>query len=111
MTTETTIHIFGTLIGTIWQPCDECEKEFDEVFSYDSKPFTKQIDCLRDALLHITNDGDFQHCSIDRAIMRVTKHKFGHTSKCRTVELTGNDENSDLYAHNEHRLYLQGDLS
>ncbi len=107
---EITIRIHGTISGPIWWPVgEEYSKEFDERFSYDSQPFATQIDCLRDALLHITNDGDFQHASIQDAVMEVSHTYWRYNSglvhdywtKERTTtryrELVGTGYNSDLF--------------
>jgi hypothetical protein len=63
------------------------------------------ITCLRDALLHLTNDGDFQSCAINWARLEVS-HYFGEdTSETQTVkvrtrvwELRGQGENADCFA-------------
>ena len=65
------VHLSGMLEGVIWMPSVVCEKEFDITFSTDEKnPWTRYWDNylhhnkLRSALLHVTDDGDFQSCSI-----------------------------------------------
>ncbi len=64
------IYLTGVIIGNIWMPNCECEKDFRVKFTPDDEPFSRQwgktpFGCaMRDALLHITNDGDFQSCSI-----------------------------------------------
>ena len=48
-------------------------------------PRSMEITCLRDALLHLTNDGDFQSCAITWARLEVS-HYFGdETRGTRTV--------------------------
>jgi hypothetical protein len=64
-----------------------------------------EITCLRDALLHLTNDGDFQSCSITWAVLEVS-HYFGdETDGTRTVkirtrvwELRGQGQDADCFA-------------
>jgi hypothetical protein len=94
---ETTITISGELRGKIWMPAIECTKEFKQKFSRDNRPFSYRIDNLRDALLHITNDGDFQSCALDYAVLTVTKENPGHTTRTRSVVLQGRDGNADCY--------------
>ena len=57
------IKLYGAIIGPIWDG-SECFKEFYEGFAPDHQPFSEQWTNLRDALLHITNGGDFQHAEI-----------------------------------------------
>lgn len=63
------VTLFGLATGIIWQGI-ECEKEFDQTFTILDSPFSRKWDTylhhnrLRSALLHITDDGDFQHLSI-----------------------------------------------
>ena len=66
------IKISGEVIGKIWMPSIECSKEFNVTFTPDNLPFTSQWTGLRDAVLHITNDGDFQSCRINWASVKVT---------------------------------------
>ena len=52
-----TISIHGTKRGPIWWPVGaECEKDFSYTVKAD--------ETLRDALLKITNDGDFQYTEV-----------------------------------------------
>lgn len=99
---QTTIRIYGEVKGTIWMPACECTKEFDNTYLYDpNTPDIRQgnqIDCLRDALLKITNDGDFQGCGINWAFMEIIKDN-GISRKSRTFELFGNDGNKDCYCN------------
>ena len=67
------IRIYGELRGYIWMPNCECTKEFDVTFSDNpNEPFTRHWTGLRDALLHITNDGDFQSCAIDWGVVEIS---------------------------------------
>lgn len=59
------ITIYATLKGDIWMPYIECTKETVTTFTPKGTPFTRKWTGLRDALLHITNDGDFRDCKID----------------------------------------------
>jgi len=72
------ITLYGEIAGNIWMPAVECTKEFrleliriprnSTTRTYPGiAPRSMEITCLRDALLHITNDGDFQSCSILRS--------------------------------------------
>ena len=55
-----------------------------------------EISTLRDALLHITNDGDFQSCSIEWAVLEVTIDK-GNKRITRVWEMRGKGPNSDCF--------------
>ncbi|KKN56251.1 hypothetical protein LCGC14_0573960 [marine sediment metagenome] len=91
------IKIYGELQGPIWWPVGAiCTKKFDLYCDYEEKPFRHQIDCLRDALLHITNDGDFQHCEIRFAVLEITKQK-GLSIIIRDRLLQGTGENADCF--------------
>ena len=101
------IRLFGEVSGKIWMPYETCTKDFDvslERIPRDSQTRTAyshgwpmEITCLRDALLHITNDGDFQSCAIEWAFLEVTIDK-GHKRIARVWELRGKGENSDCFA-------------
>jgi hypothetical protein len=58
------VTLSGTKSGTIWMPACNAEKQFQEVFTTSHSPFHRDWTGIRDALLYITNDGDFQSCSI-----------------------------------------------
>jgi len=113
---RTKITLYGEIAGTIWMPAVECSKEFhleltriprsSSTRTYPGiAPRSMEITCLRDALLHLTNDGDFQSCAITRARLEVS-HTFGDESRgTRTVKvrtrvwkLRGQDQNADCYA-------------
>ena len=113
---RTKITLYGEIAGTIWMPAVECSKEFHlELIRIPRSSNTltypgitsrlMEITCLRDALLHLTNDGDFQSCSVTWARLEVT-HTFGdETHSARTVksrtrewDLRGQDENADCFA-------------
>jgi hypothetical protein len=113
---RTKITLYGEIAGTIWMPAVECSKEFhleltriprsSSTRTYPGiAPRSMEITCLRDALLHLTNDGDFQSCAITRARLEVS-HTFGDESRgTRTVkvrtrvwDLRGQDQNADCFA-------------
>ena len=112
---RTTITLYGEIAGIIWMPAVECSKEFHlELTRIPRKsntrtfpgiaPRSMEITCLRDVLLHLTNDGDFQSCSINWATLEVS-HYFGdETRGTRTVkvrtrvwELRGQGQNADCF--------------
>ena len=67
------ILLSGTLIGRGWWPQQLLTKEFQVKFSAQPRPFTRDWEGLREALLHLTNDGDFQSSMIlDEIHMSVT---------------------------------------
>jgi hypothetical protein len=113
---KTKITLYGEIAGYIWMPAVECTKEFHlELTRIPRKSSTRtypgiaprsmEITCLRDALLHLTNDGDFQSSAITWARLEVS-HYFGnetdgtHTVKIRTRvwELRGQGQNADCFA-------------
>ena len=113
---RTKITLYGEIAGPIWRPAVECSKEFHLELvriprtstsrTYPGiAPNSMEITCLRDALLHLTNDGDFQSCSITWARLEVS-HYLGDEARCtRTVkvrtrvwELRGQGENADCFA-------------
>ena len=112
---RTKITLYGEIAGTIWMPAVECSKEFHlELIRIPRTsttrtfpgiaPRTMEISCLRDALLYLINDGDFQSCTINWAKLEIS-HYFGDESRgTRTVkvrtrvwELRGQDQNADCY--------------
>jgi hypothetical protein len=113
---RTKIMLYGEIAGTIWMPAVECSKEFhlelvriprtSNTRTYPGiAPRSMEIACLRDALLHLISDGDFQSCSINWARLEVS-HYFGdemrstRTVKVRTRvwDLRGQDQNADCFA-------------
>jgi hypothetical protein len=113
---RTKITLSGEITGTIWMPAVEYCKEFhlelrripreSSIRTYPGiAPRSMEITCLRDALLHLTNDGDFQSCAVNWATLEVS-HTFGDetrgtgTVKVRTRvrEVRGHGENSDCFA-------------
>jgi hypothetical protein len=97
---RTKITFYGEIAGNIWMPAVECTKAFrlelnriprnSTTRTYPGiAPRSMEITCLRDALLHVTNDGDFQSCAIIWAVLEIS-HYFGHkaqgtrTAKIRT---------------------------
>lgn len=108
------ITLYGEVAGTIWMPAAECTKEFrleltriprnSKTRTYPGiAPRSMEITCLRDALLHVTNDGDFQSCAITWAVLEVS-HYFDEADGTRTVEirrrvwaLRGQDPDADCF--------------
>lgn len=62
------ITVQGELIGRIWQGI-ECYKEVNCTFTPNDRPFSHKWTGLRDALLHVTNDGDFQNCKLSNGVL------------------------------------------
>ncbi len=110
-----TITLYGEVAGRIWMPAVECTKDFHLELTRIPRnsttrtypgiaPRSMEITCLRDALLHLTNDGDFQSCAITWAVLEVS-HYFGdETRRTRTVrnrtrvwELRGKGQNADCF--------------
>jgi hypothetical protein len=113
---RTKITFYGEIAGNIWMPAVECTKAFHLELTRIPRnsttrtypgiaPRSMEITCLRDALLHLTNDGDFQSCAITWARLEVS-HYFGsetdgtHTVKIRTRvwELRGQGQDADCFA-------------
>lgn len=104
---QKTYRIYGEVAGTIWMPNVECSKDFNirlqrvdrdaTTMTAYSHGWPMQFRDLRDVLLNITNDGDFQSCSITFAVVEVTIHK-GNKRITRSWELRGKDGNADCFA-------------
>jgi hypothetical protein len=114
MRTKTKITLTGELAGTIWMPAVECTKEFhleliriprtSTIRTYPGiMPRSMEITCLRDVLLHLISDGDFQSCAINWARLEVS-HTFGDETRgtrrvrTRMWDLRGQGENADCFA-------------
>ena len=93
-----TITLYGEVAGTIWMPAVECTKEFHLELTRIPRnsttrtypgiaPRSMEITCLRDALLHVTNDGDFQSCAITWAVLEVSHYSGDETHRTRTVKI------------------------
>ena len=112
---RTIIKFYGEVAGQIWMPAVECTKEFHLELTRIPRhsttrtypgiaPRSMEITCLRDALLHLTNDGDFQSCAITWAVLEVSHHfsdepRGAHTVRTRTRvwELRGEGSNADCF--------------
>jgi len=112
---RTTITLYGEVAGQIWMPAVECTKQFcleliriprhSTTRTYPGiAPRSMEITCLRDALLHLTNDGDFQSCAITWAVLSVSHHLGDEAGGTRTVqtrtrvwELRGKGTNADCF--------------
>jgi len=110
------ITLYGEVAGNIWMPAVECTKEFclkliriprnSKTRIYPGiSPRSMEITCLRDALLHLTNDGDFQSCSISWAVLEVRHYFDDEASRTCTVktrtrawELRGQGQDADCFA-------------
>ncbi|HVN17447.1 MAG TPA: hypothetical protein VMU05_01700 [Dongiaceae bacterium] len=116
---RTRITLYGEVAGNIWMPAVECTKAFDLELIHIARnsktrthpgvaPRSIEITCLRDALLHITNDGDFQSCAITWAILSVS-HYFGGepcrnlttTTRTRVWKLRGRGQDANCFAFTE----------
>ena len=112
---RTKITLYGEVAGTIWMPSVECTKAFhleliriprnSKTRAYPGiAPHSMEITCLRDALLHITNDGDFQSCAVSWARLEVS-HYFGSAKRTadtlrirtRVWELRGKGPDADCF--------------
>ena len=109
-----TIKLYGEVAGTIWMPAVECTKEFHLELTRIPRhsttrtypgiaPRSMEITCLRDALLHVTSDGDFQSCAITWAMLEVS-HYFEEPRSTRTAQirrrvwvLRGRGSNADCF--------------
>lgn len=77
MRTEFTIS--GYIVGKIWMPATECWKDLNYTFvrheNERKNPWQDAQETLRDAMLHVTNDGDFQSCSVSHGVLTVTRRE------------------------------------
>ncbi len=100
------IRLYGEVSGKIWMPYETCSKSFDvqlERIPRDATTRTAyshgwpmEISTLRDALLHLTNDGDFRSCSIEWAVLEVTIDT-GNKRVTRVWEMRGKGPNEDCF--------------
>lgn len=70
----TSIEISGFVVGEIWWPVGaECFKPF----RHDVVAYARRCDgaTLRDHILEITRDGDFQGCTIAQGEITITLHR------------------------------------
>jgi len=113
---RTKITLYGEVTGTIWMHAVACTKAFHleltriprngKTRTYPGiAPRSMEITCLRDALLHITNDGDFQSCGITWARLEVSHYLGDEIDGSRTVkirtqvwELRGQAQDADCFA-------------
>ena len=80
------ITISGYVVGPIWWPTGaECYKPFTYHLTREDERFTEP-GTLRDHVLAITRDGDFQHCEIADGFLEITIRKPGR-SRSRVFEL------------------------
>lgn len=94
---RTKITLYGEVAGITWMPAVECTKAFhleliriprDSSRTYPGiAPRSMQITCLRDALLYLTNDGDFQSCAITYGMVEVSHYLGGESRGTRTTKI------------------------
>lgn len=111
---RTRITLCGEVAGTIWMPAVQCTKTFHlELIRIPRQsttrtypgiaPCSMEIETLRDALLHVTNDGDFQSCTITWALLEVS-HFLGETdgntstTRTRVWRVRGIGTNADCFS-------------
>lgn len=73
--TDTQFSVQGYVVGTIWMPAQECYKPVSYSFTRNGDKRNNHA-TLRDALLAVTNDGDFQSCKMADGVLiarRVTE--------------------------------------
>lgn len=58
------IDVSARVIGRNWMPGCLCWKDVRATFTPDDRPFSHQWSNLRDALLRLANDGDFQSAAL-----------------------------------------------
>ena len=63
-----TVTLVATLVGHIWMPSTICYKHV--------KTTKREDETLRDMLLRVTNDGDFQSCGLTDATLYVEDVKI-----------------------------------
>lgn len=102
-----TVRITGELRGNIWMPNTECIKEFNVVFAPEAgrNPFQREWIDLREALLDITNDGDFRSCGIDHAFIDTTFFYHGNRSVTISNELKPCKFIEDLFYNEKENQY------
>ena len=84
---RTEIRITGYVVGPIWWPVgEECYKAFTYNVTNEKKRWSEP-GTLREHVLAITNDGDFQGCEIADGTLEVTIYK-PNRSRSRTFDLT-----------------------
>ena len=98
------IELWGVIRGGIWWPYGaDCTKEFKIVYTPDEKPFTRKWEGIRQALLDITNDGDFSSCSIYELFGKVEWNE-GKYIKSRYISFPICKEIADLL-HSEYNSF------
>lgn len=95
------IKLVGKVRGTIWMPAIECESDFSVTFSRNEhEAFRRHWTGIRDAVLHVTNDGNYQNCGLDHGFLIIKRvSENGSYTHFREIELTPNiKEIEDLFA-------------
>lgn len=85
MRTET--YITGYLVGHIWWPQAECFKSFQYNLTREAGRYTSTAS-LRDHLLAITRDGDFQSCAIAQGEIVIRRTRADPTKPGHTIRVT-----------------------
>ncbi len=86
MIAHSKITISGFVVGPIWWPVgQECYKPFTYNVTREDESSTEPSS-LRDHVLAITNDGDFQYCKIADGFLEITIRK-PNRSRSRVFEL------------------------
>ena len=93
----TRITISDILRGYIWMPNTECTKNVSEEYAHESAPFRLEWDGLRDALVRLTNDGDFRSCALDECWLTVTRTNALGARRVRTWNVRPEGENADCF--------------
>lgn len=103
------------LVGYIWMPNCLAVKPVEYRFTRPENPESPsrrrdECDTLRDALLRVTSDGDFQSCTLANATIEVQDNRRGGR-KSRWMPLTGllDKANADLYA-SEDEAFAAADI-
>lgn len=91
---RTTYEIEGRLLGDIWMPSIAAHKHVKYTFirkeAERSNSWVNAHETLRDALLKVTNDGDFRWCRFD-GYLTITRTRYvesGVYSHKRVIDLT-----------------------
>jgi hypothetical protein len=93
--------VYGNITGNIWMPQTKCSKAFSlicerDIVNQNRNPFAYHFESLRDILLHISNDGDFQSCDINECFLDIS-YTDGNKTVTKTYDLRESIENSDLF--------------
>lgn len=79
------VTLYGTVAGRMWMPSCHAWKEFQVKLVPGGAHFAREWHGLRDALMEIANDGDFQSCGLVDAALIATYN----TGPNRTTQIRG----------------------